>query len=213
MKYSEEVAERDRLMAEARGILDRSGDNDLSGDDAQRFDTITAQVEGHNANIRRLEWADRMAHMPAGGDGHIRTMGGSEGTHYLDGSMPYGDDMRGATACGNRWQASRSSPGISRWPRGHGTTATPPTTSRCRLTVTSADSSPATGTAQNTNGPCLKAPAPLVGCWSRSRSPTALRLGAQPDPRVSGRRGHRPDVREHPENAAAHQRVQPGVEA
>ena len=27
------------------------------------------------------------------GDGHIRTMGGSEGTHYLDGSMPYGDDM------------------------------------------------------------------------------------------------------------------------
>ena len=93
MRYSEEVAERDRKLAEARGILDRA-DADLSGDDAARFDTITAEVEGHNANIRRLEFADRMAHMGPGGDGHYRTEGGAVGMHYVDGSFPAGGEDR-----------------------------------------------------------------------------------------------------------------------
>lgn len=47
--------EVDEYRAEARTILDRAGDNDLSGDDAARFDTLTESIESHNGEIRALQ--------------------------------------------------------------------------------------------------------------------------------------------------------------
>lgn len=40
--------------AEARAILDRAADADLTGDDAQRFDTLTGQIESHNTEITQM---------------------------------------------------------------------------------------------------------------------------------------------------------------
>lgn len=47
-------AEVREFRTEARAILDRCGNADLTGADAERFDTLTTTIEGHNAEITQL---------------------------------------------------------------------------------------------------------------------------------------------------------------
>lgn len=47
-------AEVREFRTEARAILDRAGNADLTGADAERFDTLTTTIEGHNAEITQL---------------------------------------------------------------------------------------------------------------------------------------------------------------
>ncbi|WP_370329180.1 phage major capsid protein [Mycolicibacterium hippocampi] len=57
MKNDLDTLEREvgEYKAEARTILDRVGDNDLTGEAAARFDTLTGQIESHNGEIRALQ--------------------------------------------------------------------------------------------------------------------------------------------------------------
>ena len=51
------------FRTEARGILDRA-DGDLCGDDAQRFDALTGQIDSHNTAIRDVrDRRDRAAEL------------------------------------------------------------------------------------------------------------------------------------------------------
>ena len=60
MKLSELRARRATLLAEAEGLLTRSGDTALTGDDAERFDAITAEVDATDVLITRHEDVLRM---------------------------------------------------------------------------------------------------------------------------------------------------------
>lgn len=57
MKKDLDTLEREvgEYRAEARAILERNGNNDLDGDDAARFDTLTGQIESHNDEIRAVQ--------------------------------------------------------------------------------------------------------------------------------------------------------------
>lgn len=75
--------------AEARRILDNAGDSDLSGADAERFDTLTAAIESRKAEIQQLdERHDRdLASLRAGiANGSYRVEGEGSGVN------PYGRD-------------------------------------------------------------------------------------------------------------------------
>lgn len=75
--------------AEARTILDRSGDSDLSGDDAARFDSLTESIESHNGEIRALQERHRQYDL-------IRSAGQPGSTMLREGEgsgvNPYGRD-------------------------------------------------------------------------------------------------------------------------
>jgi len=85
-----DVLERevDEYRVEARAILDRAGDSDLSGDDAARFDTLTGQIESHNTEIRAVRERHRQYDL-------IRSAGKPGSKLRLEGEgsgiNPYGD--------------------------------------------------------------------------------------------------------------------------
>jgi HK97 family phage major capsid protein len=79
--------EADEYRVEARAIINRAGNDDLSGDDAARFDQLTASIETHNTEIRRQQDRTRQLEL-------IRSAGqpGSEMMREGEGSgvQPYG---------------------------------------------------------------------------------------------------------------------------
>lgn len=89
MKKDLQTLEREvgEYRAEARAILDRVGDNDLSGDDAARFDTLTGQIESHNDEIRAVQERHRQYEL-------IRSAGRPGSTMMTEGEgsgvQPYG---------------------------------------------------------------------------------------------------------------------------
>jgi HK97 family phage major capsid protein len=100
--HSELVAERDRLLAEGKAILDRCGEADLTGDDAERFDQITTEVEPINGQIARLERKASFVRGDYGvaGDRGLALLGPDGGMRYRDGTpvpgyeLGYGDEQR-----------------------------------------------------------------------------------------------------------------------
>ncbi|MCQ4360634.1 phage major capsid protein [Mycobacterium gordonae] len=84
--------EVEQYRTEARAILDRAGNADLVGGDAERFDTLTASIESHRTQIRQInESHDRdLAALRAGvANGSYRL----EGEHNRQ-LNPYGDEDR-----------------------------------------------------------------------------------------------------------------------
>lgn len=84
--------EVEQYRTEARAILDRAGNADLVGADAERFDTLTASIESHRTQIRQInESHDRdLAALRAGvANGSYRL----EGEHNRQ-LNPYGDEDR-----------------------------------------------------------------------------------------------------------------------
>lgn len=84
--------EVEQYRTEARAILDRAGNADLVGADAERFDTLTASIESHRTQIRQInESHDRdLAALRAGvANGSYRV----EGEHNRQ-LNPYGDEDR-----------------------------------------------------------------------------------------------------------------------
>jgi HK97 family phage major capsid protein len=57
MKKDLDTLEREigEYRTEARAILDRAGDSDLTGDDATRFDQLTDDIEKHTSEIRETQ--------------------------------------------------------------------------------------------------------------------------------------------------------------
>lgn len=91
MKKDLEVLQREvgEFRTEARAILDRAGDTDLSGDDAARFNELTGSIESHNTEIRAVEERQRQYALirSAGQPGsHMKAEGEGSGVN------PYGRD-------------------------------------------------------------------------------------------------------------------------
>ena len=59
--FDDLVRERDQFRTEATNLLTRAGDADLSGEDAARFDQLTAEIEDRNGKIREMEDRNRRA--------------------------------------------------------------------------------------------------------------------------------------------------------
>lgn len=84
--------EVEQYRTEARAILERAGNADLVGADAERFDTLTASIESHRTQIRQINESHErdLAALRAGvANGSYRV----EGEHNRQ-LNPYGDEDR-----------------------------------------------------------------------------------------------------------------------